>query len=275
MSALPLAVALAAALVLAGCNESKEPVFQGWIEANLIFVGPDEAGRIETLTVREGDRVTLQAPLFTLDSDLQRADLAMQEATLKNAQQAYDRAVTLLRSNAGTQKALEDAEAALRTAQARVNSSQTRLARRRMSSPVAGAVEQLYFRVGEMVPAGKPVAAILPPGNLKVRFFVNEATLPQIKLDDTVNVRCDGCASDITAKVSFISRSSEFTPPVIYSKEERSKLVFLIEALPDRPEALRVGQPISVTLAADQARPPAPPDLPPRPPADVPTGEPR
>ena len=248
MSALRLTVALAAVLMLVGCNDSKEPTFQGWIEANLIFVGPDEAGRIETLSIREGDQVTLQAPLFTLDADLQRADLAMQEAAVKNAQQAYDRAVTLLKSNAGTQKALEDAEATLRTAQARLNSSQTRLARRKVASPVAGAVEQVYFRVGEMVSAGKPVAAILPPGNLKVRFYVNEAALPQIKLDDVVNVHCDGCAGDITARVSFISRTSEFTPPVIYSMEERSKLVFLVEALPDRPEVLRVGQPIAVTL---------------------------
>lgn len=252
MSALRLIVALTALLLLAGCNDSREPTFQGWIEANLIFVGPDEAGRIETLSVREGDQVALQAPLFTLDADLQRADLAMQEAAVKNAQQAYDRAVTLLKTHAGTQKALDDAEAALRTAQARLNSSQTRLARRKVASPAAGAVEQVYFRIGEMVPAGKPVVAILPPGNLKVRFFVNEAMLPQIKLDDVVNVHCDGCASDLTAKVSFISRTAEFTPPVIYSLDERSKLVFMIEALPDQPQRLRVGQPVSVALVPQE-----------------------
>jgi HlyD family secretion protein len=249
MRTLRIVVAFLCTVLVAGCNDRTDPSFQGWVEANLIFVAPDEAGRVETLSVREGDQVALKAPLFTVDSELQRADLAMQEAALKNAQQAYDRAVTLLKSNAGTQKTLEDAEAALRTAQARVNSSQTRLGRRKVASPVAGSVEQVYFRVGEMVSAGKPVVAILPPGNLKVRFFVNEAVLPQISLGDTVHVHCDGCADDLTAKVSFIARSSEFTPPVIYSLEERSKLVFLIEALPDRPQALRVGQPISVTLA--------------------------
>ena len=68
----------------------------------------------------------------------------------------------------------------MRTAQARLNSSQTRLARRKMFSPVEGTVEQIYFRIGEMVPAGRPVVALLPPGNMKVRFFVNEATLPQV-----------------------------------------------------------------------------------------------
>jgi HlyD family secretion protein len=243
-----IAAAFVAALALAGCNNGKPVAYQGWIEANLIFVGPDEAGRIEMLAVREGDQVTVRAPLFNLDADLQLADLQMQEASVKNAQLAYDRAVTLLKTSAGTQKALEDAEAALRTAQARLNSSQTRLTRRKVFSPAEGTVEQIYFRTGEMVAAGKPVVALLPPGNLKVRFFVSEATLPQIRIDDVVNVHCDGCPDGLTAKVSFIARNSEFTPPVIYSLEERSKLVFMIEARPEQPERLRVGQPVSVTL---------------------------
>jgi HlyD family secretion protein len=247
--------ALAAALVLAGCGNGKEPTYQGWVEAELIFVGPDEQGRIETLSVREGDQATLRAPLFTLDADLQLADVAMQEAAVKNAQIAYDRARDLLRTQVGTQKAFDDAEAALRTAQARLNSAQTRLARRKMTSPVTGSVQQIYYRAGELVPAGKPIVALLPPGNLKVRFFVNEATLPKLKIGEPVTVGCDGCAYGIVAKVSFISRASEYTPPVIYSLEERSKLVFLIEARPEHPELLRVGQPVSVSLPPQDKAP--------------------
>jgi HlyD family secretion protein len=254
-AAIAIAIVLAAALALAGCTNDKPAAFQGWIEADLIFVGPDEAGRVIQLSVREGDRVTLKAPLFNVDDDLQLADLQVQEAAVKNAQQAYDRAVSLYKTNAGTQKAVEDTEAALRTAQARLNSSQTRLQRRKMFSPVEGTVEQVYFRVGEMVPAGRPVIALLPPGNMKVRFFVNEATLPQVAIGDTVNVRCDGCANRLTARVSFIARSSEFTPPVIYSLEERSKLVFMIEARPTQPDRLRVGQPVTVTLEPKGAQP--------------------
>ena len=135
------ALGLLAALLIPGCNNEKEPTFQGWIEAELIFVGPDESGRIETLTVREGDQVELRQLLFTLDTELQAADVAMREAEVKNAQQAYDRAATLVKSMSGTQKALDDAEAALRTAQARLNSAQTRLARRKVFSPVAGSVQ--------------------------------------------------------------------------------------------------------------------------------------
>jgi len=252
MSGGRFALALLAGLLLAGCDNQKEPAFQGWVEAKLIFVGPDETGRVETLTVREGDQVERGMLLFTIDPDLQLADVAMQEAAVKNAQQAYDRAQQLLKTQAGTQKNLDDAEAALRTAQARLNSAQTRLARRKVFSPVSGSVQQIYYRGGELVPAGKPILALLPPGNLKVRFFVNEATLPKLKFGDPVTVTCDGCARDITAKISFISRTSEFTPPVIYSMDERSKLVFLIEARPERPDRLRVGQPVSIALGQGQ-----------------------
>src|SRR6266511_2187117 len=92
MSGRRFALALLGFLALAGCDNGKEPSFQGWIEAELIFVGPDETGRVETLTVREGDQVERGTLLFTVDPDLQLADVAMQEAAVKNAQLAYDRA---------------------------------------------------------------------------------------------------------------------------------------------------------------------------------------
>jgi len=252
MSMLRTAIALAAALALVACDNAKEPTFQGWMEAELIFVGPDEMGRIETLAVREGDQVQQGALLFAVDADLQLANVAVQEAAVKNGQIAYDRALQLVKTQTGTQKALDDAEATLRTAQAQLNSAQTRLARRKVLSPVTGSVQQIYYRVGELVPAGKPIVALLPPANLKVRFFVNEAMLPKLQIGEPVTISCDGCERGIAAKISFIARSSEFTPPVIYSMEERSKLVFLIEARPEKPERLRVGQPVSVALGQSQ-----------------------
>jgi HlyD family secretion protein len=247
-------IAAVTVIVLPSWNAPNEPTYQGWVEADLIFVSPDESGRIESLMVREGDTVADRALLFTLDDDLQRADVNQVTATVTNARHALDRAQQLLKTSAGTQRAYDDAEAALRTAEARLNSAQTRLARRRMASPVAGTVQQVYFRQGELVPAGRPILAILPPANIKVRFFVPESVLPRIALNDTVQVRCDGCDANIVARVSFISRTAEYTPPVIYSLEERSKLVFLVEARPENPDKLRVGQPVSVLLAATHAR---------------------
>lgn len=246
-----------AALALAGCTKSDHG-YQGWIEADLIFVAPDEVGRVETLSVREGDTVKKGDPLFTVDDDLQQADLAQVRASLTNAQQTYDRASMLLRTGAGTQKDYDAAEAVLRDAQARLNSAQTRLSRRSIYSPVGGTVQQVYYRPGEMVPADRPVLSLLPPGNVKVRFYVPESVLPRIAYGDEVRVNCDGCAGDLLARVSFIAGQSEFTPPVIYSLDERAKLVFLIEALPERPANLRVGQPVNVTLLGGKALPPQP-----------------
>ena len=250
-----IALALAAVFALGACSNSGDNGFQGWVEADLIFVSPDESGRVETLSVREGDGVVQGAPLFTVDAELQQADTAVAQASVTNARQAFDRAQALVKSQAGTQRSLDEAEAALRTAQARFNSAQTRLSRRKAASPVTGTVQQIYYRPGEMVPAGRPVVALLPPGNIKVRFFAPEPALQTISLGQGVTIRCDGCRNDIAARVSFISRTSEFTPPVIYSQEERSKLVFMIEARTETPESLRVGQPVTVTLNASTAEP--------------------
>lgn len=243
-----LMLALALALPLAGCGNGGERAFQGWVEAELIFVSPDEAGRVEQLAVAQGDPVTKGQLLFTVDPDLQQADLQQAEANLVNMKQSYDRAKQLVATAVGTQKALEDAEAALRTAEARVNSARTRLTRRRALSPEDGTIQQVYYRPGETVPAGRPVVSLLPPRNVKIRFFVPEPELPRVKAGATVRVQCDGCDGGLTAKISFIARSAEYTPPVIYSLEERAKLVFMIEARPEAPEKFRVGQPVSVTL---------------------------
>ena len=222
--------------------------FQGWVEANQVFISPDEMGRVETLSVREGDAVKTGSQLFTLDADLQRAAMAENEAALVNARLAYERAKTLLKGNVGSQKSYDDAEAALRTAEARLNSAKTRLERRSVRSPASGVIQEVYFRVGEQVQPGRPIISLLPPGNVRVRFFVPQAVLPKVQIGDRVAVSCDGCAGDLVASVNFISAQAEFTPPVIYSQEERSRLVFRVEAMPEHPESLRVGQPVSVAL---------------------------
>ncbi len=183
--------------------------------------------------MREGDQVKQGDLLFTVDDDLQKADLLVKKTAVVNAQQNFDRAKELLKTAAGTQKNYDDAEAALRQAKANLAWSETRLARRNAYSPAEGTIQQVYYRPGESVPASRPVVALLPPQNIKFRFFVPEPLLPEIKFGETVTVSCDGCEQGLTAKVSFIARSAEFTPPVIYSLDERAKLVFLIEARPD------------------------------------------
>jgi HlyD family secretion protein len=305
---------LAAALALAACGKTDSGRMQGWIEADFVFVGPDEAGRVQTLDVREGDTVAAGAPLFSVDADLQQADLhtssaqvaeararlarleaatqrkeevAVLQAQEQRAESAVmlsnaelERQQQLMAKGVAAQAQLDTAKAnsardraaldevrrqitvarlasreediaasreSLAAAKARRTASETKLARRKLAAPVGGVVHQIYYRPGEMVPAGKPVVAILPPGNIKVRFFVAEAMLAKIGYGDSVEVTCDGC-KPVSAKVSFIAHAAEYTPPVIYSLEERNKLVFMVEARTDTPDGLRVGQPVSVAL---------------------------
>ena len=86
--------ALALAAALAGCDAPRDPGFQGWVEADMIFVSPDEFGRVTKLNVREGDEVKAGSQLYTVDDDMQQADLNQNNATLANAQQSYDRALS-------------------------------------------------------------------------------------------------------------------------------------------------------------------------------------
>ena len=97
-------------------------------------------------------------------------------------------------------------------AEARVNTSQTRLARRSGFAPVGGTIQQIYFREGEMVPAQRPVLSIMPPGNMKLRFFVPETELPKLAIGDEVRVTCDNCAADLTAKIYFIATIGRIYP---------------------------------------------------------------
>ena len=128
--------------------------------------------------------------------------------------------------------------------------SDWRLAQRAIAAPVSGLVHDTYFVVGDWVPAGSPVVSLLPPGNVKVRFYVPEPMLGHIKQGQTISFACDGCAAPISATITFISDRAEFTPPFIYSKENRAKFVFLVEAKPSPQEGVRLnpGQPVDVTL---------------------------
>jgi HlyD family secretion protein len=121
--------AIAFVTLLAGCNPPRDPGYQGWVEADMIFVSPDESGRVTKLNVREGDEVKNGDRLYLVDDDLQQANLNQNKATLANAQQSFDRASSLSRTGSGTQATLDAAVSALRVAEAQVATSETRLAR--------------------------------------------------------------------------------------------------------------------------------------------------
>ena len=112
--------------------------------------------------------------------------------------------------------------------------------------------QERFFRPGELVPAGQPVVSLLPPENIKARFFVPEAQIATLTVGQVVQLLCDGCGTPLAARISRIATQPEYTPPVIYSRGSREKLVFRVEAVPSPEQAtmLRPGLPVDVRLAA-------------------------
>ena len=145
---------------------------------------------------------------------------------------------------------LRAAEAEAAAAKESLAQADWRLRQKSVTSTVAGTVADTLFVKGEWVPAGSPVVSILPPGNVKVRFFVPETKVGSIKQGQKISLACDGCGDAFDATVSFIAPQAEDTPPVIYSKDNRTKLVFLVEAKPAAQDAskLHPGQPVDVRL---------------------------
>jgi HlyD family secretion protein len=307
-------VALAGAVGLNGIGTGPLE-FQGYVEGEYVYVASPVAGRLETLEVARGDRVTAGASLFALDrsgevparddaaaqlasakarlADLKKgarpseleaieAQLAQARAMLELSEAELRRQERLVETKVASREALDRAHANAERDQARVAELKAQLETARLTarvdeiraaeaevaaakaqlaeaewrldqmSPAArqgGVVIDTLYRRGEWVPAGSPVVSLLPPENIKVRFFVPETVLGGIEIGAEVQVSCDACPPNLTATVSFISPEAEYTPPVIYSREMRQKLVYLVEAKPGRPTALRPGQPVDVALA--------------------------
>ena len=146
--------------------------------------------------------------------------------------------------------ALRDAaNAQVKAARAARESAQYDLTQRRVTAGIAALVSEVFEKQGEYVTAGSPVLALLPTDGLKVHFFVSQAQLPGIAIGKTVSIKADGLAQPIEGKISYIAKEAEFTPPVIYSKDSRGKLVFLIEATVATTTKLNPGLPVDVSVS--------------------------
>ena len=176
---------------------------------------------------------------------LDEATAAAEHGRARISQLAADRAVAAL---PGRDDRIAAAEAQVEAARAALARTERRLAEIAPAAPVAARVEDTHFRPGERVPAGRPVVSLLPPENVKLRFFVPEPQLGRLWPGKEVAWACDGCPSGLTARVGFIAGEAEFTPPVIYSVGSREKLVFMVEAWPAAGFLPRPGQPVDVRL---------------------------
>ncbi len=234
-----------------------------------------KAAQAQLADLRQGRRIpeqdVVKAELARADVDLKRlaTQLARDEAQLsiggiaraqlddtraahaaaqaRVAQLTSELAVARLPSRADQVKAQA---AQVEAARAALAQAAWRLDQKSVLATQAGRVYDTLYREGEWVAAGGPVVRMLPPANVKVRFFVPQDLVGSLAVGRALVIRCDGCASDVPAAITFVSNQAEFTPPVIYSNETRSKLVFMVEARPavtDAPK-LHPGQPVAVFL---------------------------
>ena len=313
---------LAGGLYIAGEKDTKDRVFQGYIEGKLVLVGAEQSGRIAKLTLAEGALGNKGDLLFSLDQQLANAQFAKTKAALsqakaglanltaqqqrpeeiavlnaskKRAKAAYDlakqelrRVERLLRRKVASQdrfdktraehlqmkaaldeidakiavahlparkQLIKSAKAGIEFAQQALRQARIQLEKRSVKSPVTGRVQQIYFRVGEVINPGQPVLSLLPPANLKALFFVAEGYRSSLAVGRKVHITCDGCADDLFGHISFVAQQAEFTPPIIYGPKERSKLVFRIEAaLEKKAQSLSPGQPVSVIPLAPSSK---------------------
>jgi HlyD family secretion protein len=145
-------------------------------------------------------------------------------------------------------QAIAAAQASLRGAEADLDRAQWMLDQRRLLSPTNGVIADVIRQPGEIAGPSVPILSLLPDGAVKLRLYVPEAAVAEIAIGSQLSVNCDACPTGLTATVSYISDAPEFTPPVIYSLQNRQKLVYLIEARPDGAKTLNPGQIVDVDL---------------------------
>jgi HlyD family secretion protein len=312
----------AATMVMASCSRPHETRWQGYLEAEFVYVSSPLAGRLEQLRVAKGSRIDVGTTLFALESDAERAaqtqagdqlraararledlkkgsrpsELAALEARVEQSRSAaelaknefvrldalhktqvvsdsdydrarltYDQAVRVLDELTaqlatarlgGRPDAIAAAEADASAALAAKQRADWNVDQKTQSAPRAALVYDTLYRAGEFVPAGNAVVALLAPEFLKVRFFVPEAEFAALKPGDSVQVTITSRPVPLTAQVSYLSPQPEYTPPVLYNRENRSKLVFMVEATFQLADArdLHPGQPVDVNPIRSDTR---------------------
>lgn len=228
---------------LADLQKGQRPSELSALEAKLA-----QARAAAELSALDLARVTkLHETTVVSDDDFDRARLTHAANTELVAQAGAQLATARL---GGRADLITAAQAETAAAQAAVDRNGWNVAQKSQTAPAAGLVYDTLYRQGEFVAAGTPVISLLPPANIKVRFFVPEARFAALKAGGTVSVMLTGRTEPLSARISYLSPQPEYTPPVLYNRENRSKLVFMVEAVFEAAVAadLHPGQPVDVTL---------------------------
>lgn len=231
--------------VLANLREGKRPEEIRVIEASLVSARAQlaeyerNAARLTALNER-GAATEAQRDDAETALSVAQANVAAIEANL---------AVARLPARA---QEIAAAEASERASAAALEQARWVLDQRHLEAPSNGIVADVLRLPGELAGPSQAALSILPDGAVKLRLYVPESRIAGIHPGSELVVRCDGCDADLRAHVSYIADGPEFTPPVIYSLENRQKLVYLVEARPDTASNLKPGQIVDVDFVDEQ-----------------------
>ena len=198
---------------------------------------------LAALQLEQADKLFKGSFIAQTRLDEARATHVREIARVREAEAQLNNALQPL----GRDAEREGAESEVDAAKAALAQAAWRLEQKSVAAPMAGLVHETFFVEGEWVPAGRPVAALLPPGNVKVRLYVPQTVLASMQVQKPLEIRCDGCPAPLEARVTYVSNQAEYTPPVLFSRESRAKLMFLVEARLQGAD-LRPGQPVDVKL---------------------------
>jgi HlyD family secretion protein len=206
------------------------------------------ARAVETNARKDFDRFTLLQrtnPQALVAQQLDQARSTLANATAQR--QAAEKAAAAARQQASS------ARASSAQAQASLKEAQVKLDQLAQHAPSAGRIEDVIYHTGEWAGPNQPIVSLLPDDQVKLRFFVPERTMEAYRPGRIVRFACDGCRTGLSARISYVSPRAEFTPPVIYSRNTRDKLVFLVEAVPPDAQGLAPGLPVEVQPLASSS----------------------
>jgi HlyD family secretion protein len=230
---------------LENLQEPRRPTEIAALEASLRAA--QASLRLAQIQLQQQEALFAQHFVAQVNVDEARSNHDQAQAQVESAKEQ----LATYRTTLGRQAEVRGAQADLKAATAEAAQKRWVVERKSVPAPAGGQIAETYYRPGEWVPAGAPVASLLPDARRRLRFFVPETAVAAIKPGDAVEAACDGCAAPIRATVDFVSPQAEYTPPVIYSRESRERLVFRVEAVPapDQVPGLAPGLPIDVRLA--------------------------
>jgi len=213
----------------------------------------DTSMRLAEIEYKRRQKLYAERTISTEEMDRARSDYEYK------VQQVREMSATLSTAKLGSRSdEINAAKAEVEAAKARVEQAAWTLNQKTQNAPQKSLVFDTLFSQGEWVPAGKPVAVLLPAQNIKVRFYVPEEKVGSLSVGQQARVRMDKVADAVPVRISYISPQAEYTPPILFSSQSRAKLVFLVEARPepDKALALHPGQPVDVSIAPGAGRGP-------------------